>query len=86
MALGLRIPGLVCLGIAFVLSFLVSVSLPSLPEIDITRTHYGTVASGAAGANEISELRVRASFSVYLSVFVSEGYFVSAVWHLVCMF
>ncbi|EIM89389.1 uncharacterized protein STEHIDRAFT_120025 [Stereum hirsutum FP-91666 SS1] len=35
-------PGVICLFIAFVLSLLVSISLPTLPALDITRTHYDT--------------------------------------------
>jgi hypothetical protein len=52
-----RIPvGLIVLFLAFVFSFLVSISLPSLPALDIVRTHYGKgIALGSTG---MSELRV----------------------------
>jgi hypothetical protein len=49
------IPGIVFLFIAFVLSFLTSISLPYLPALDITRTHFGdgTIASGQQGMTEL---------------------------------
>jgi hypothetical protein len=51
------IPGVFFLLAAFVLSFLTSISLPYLPALDITRTHFGSgaVQSGQKG---LTELRV----------------------------
>jgi hypothetical protein len=49
MARAFCIPGLFFLFAAFVLSFLVSISLPYLPAMDIARVHFG---SGATTASE----------------------------------
>ena len=59
------IPGVFFLFLAFTLSLLSSISLPFLPALDITRTHFGAGAV-QAGQNEMSELRVRFILS-YLS-------------------
>lgn len=49
------IPGVFFLLAAFVLSFLTSISLPYLPALDITRTHFGSgaVQSGQKGMTEL---------------------------------
>ncbi|KDR73975.1 hypothetical protein GALMADRAFT_250705 [Galerina marginata CBS 339.88] len=49
------IPGVLFLVCALVLSFLVSVSLPFLPAIDIARTHFGNgqVQTGSQGISQI---------------------------------
>jgi len=50
------IPGILFLVCALVLSFLVSISLPFLPALDIVRTHYGSqVQTGSQG---ISQMRL----------------------------
>jgi len=54
--IGLRIPGLVFLSLAFALSFLASVSLPYLTALDITRTHYNTVVK--VEEESLSQIRV----------------------------
>jgi hypothetical protein len=48
MARAFCIPGLFFLFAAFVLSFLVSISLPYLPAMDIARVHFGSGASSAS--------------------------------------
>jgi hypothetical protein len=55
------IPGVFFLLAAFILSLLTSISLPFLPALDITRTHFG---HGAVQSNQqpMSELRVRHLF------------------------
>ncbi|TDL27025.1 pali-domain-containing protein [Rickenella mellea] len=50
------IPGILILFCAFVLSFLVSISLPYLTALDITRVHINAAASSSS-ANAISQLR-----------------------------
>lgn len=54
------IPGVVLLFCAFVLSLIVAISLPALPALDITRTHFssGSLAAGNS-SGEIGQLRVR---------------------------
>ncbi|KAI0029394.1 hypothetical protein K488DRAFT_56466 [Vararia minispora EC-137] len=63
------IPGLFFLFIAFVLSLLVAISLPSLPALDITRTSFtnGTVDVSGTDGN-VGELRVpcNRSYCVYV--------------------
>ena len=54
-------PGIFFLFSAFLLSFLVSISLPSLPTVDIARSHF---TSGAAphvsiDTESIKQIRVR---------------------------
>ena len=54
-----HIPGVVFLFCAFVLLFLVSVSLPWLSALDVTRVHFeGTSSTGTGGQNPVTELRV----------------------------
>jgi len=50
------IPGVFFLFLAFVLSLLASISLPFLPALDVTRTHFSAGAV-QAGQNGMSELR-----------------------------
>ncbi|KAF8968778.1 hypothetical protein BDZ97DRAFT_328267 [Flammula alnicola] len=52
------IPGIIFLFCALVLNFLVSISLPFLPALDIARTHFGTGGSVSQGALGITELRL----------------------------
>lgn len=51
------IPGVTILFAAFVLNFIVSISLPYLPALDITRTHFDELAL-EDGQNVMQELRV----------------------------
>ncbi|KAG5651407.1 hypothetical protein H0H81_008741 [Sphagnurus paluster] len=51
------IPGIVFLTLALVLNFLVSISLPYLPALDITRTNFGTSAVHTSDTR-ISEVRL----------------------------
>lgn len=54
------IPGVVLLFCAFVLSLLVAISLPSLPALDIARTHFSEGSLGASeSSGEIDQIRVR---------------------------
>ena len=52
------IPGVFFLFFAFVLSLLASISLPFLPALDITRTHFGAGAVQGSNQTVMSELRV----------------------------
>ena len=56
-----HIPGIFFLFAAFVLLFLVSISLPYLTSLDFARVHFdgGKVTSGN-DSNTLTELRVRA--------------------------
>lgn len=59
------IPGVVLLFCAFVLSLIVAISLPALPALDITRTHFSSGSLGTGSSSgEIGQLRVRI-FPVY---------------------
>jgi hypothetical protein len=49
--------GAAILFVAFVLNLIVSISLPFLPALDVTRTHFQQVASDN-GQGSISEIRV----------------------------
>lgn len=60
--------GVVLLGFALVLSFLVSVSLPYLPALDITRVRFGNVIS-VSGAPSIQEIRVFAFPHIYQLIY-----------------
>ena len=51
------IPGIFFLFCAFVLGVLVSISLPSLPALDIARVHFNGSPAQGVGA-EMSQLRV----------------------------
>ncbi|KAF9528840.1 hypothetical protein CPB83DRAFT_869364 [Crepidotus variabilis] len=51
------IPGIVFLFCALVLNFLVSISLPYLPALDIVRTHFPSSDVTAAGVTGINEVR-----------------------------
>ena len=55
------VPGTVLLFLAFILSLIVSVSLPSLPALDIARSHFdGNLAPpGSKNADTMKEIRVR---------------------------
>lgn len=60
MSRNLRIPALVLLFFAFVLLFLVSISLPYLTALDFVRIHTSGAGSAIGAANgAIEELRVR---------------------------
>lgn len=52
------IPGIIFLVCALVLNFLVSVSLPYLPALDIARTHYRGGGLTQQGQPGITEIRV----------------------------
>ncbi|KAF4612310.1 hypothetical protein D9613_003702 [Agrocybe pediades] len=52
------IPGIVFLAIALILSFLVSISLPFLPALDIVRTHFGSTSAGGQQGRDIGQLRL----------------------------
>lgn len=55
----LHVPGVAFIVCAFVLLFLVSVSLPWLPALDITRVHFeGTSSTGSGDQHPLTELRV----------------------------
>ena len=57
-----HIPGVLFLFCAFVLLFLVSISLPYLTALDFARVHFdGSTTTQNANNGAISELRVRAS-------------------------
>ncbi|EIM80149.1 uncharacterized protein STEHIDRAFT_135458 [Stereum hirsutum FP-91666 SS1] len=60
------IPGVVLLFCAFVLSLIVAISLPALPALDITRTHFssGSLAAGNS-SGEIGQLRVLRAYCIY---------------------
>ena len=73
--IGLRIPGLVFLSLAFALSFLASVSLPYLTALDITRTHYNTVVK----VKEESLSQIRVSTQLLLCPSQSNFLFCSSV-------
>ena len=62
------IPGVIFLFCAFVLLFLVSISLPYITDIDIARVHFknGHPTVGA-DTNAINEIRVRSFLSSYIS-------------------
>lgn len=70
-------PGVICLFIAFVLSLLVSISLPTLPALDITRTHYDTdfLENGGDinGVHLLGELRVCVLTLLWRRLVVIEG-------------
>ncbi|KAF5329751.1 hypothetical protein D9619_009113 [Psilocybe cf. subviscida] len=51
------IPGIVFLFCALVLSFLVSISLPFLPALDIVRVNYGGNGNGVILAGELQQIR-----------------------------
>ena len=62
----LHLPGVFFLFCAFVLLFLVSLSLPFLPALDITRVHFEGSSSTENGQGALTELRVRtAQLSLY---------------------
>ncbi len=56
------IPGVIFLVCALVLNFLVSISLPYLPALDITRVHFPTSVS-QSGTTGVQELRVCCCFN-----------------------
>jgi len=58
MARAFCIPGIIFLLCAFVLSFLVSVSLPYLPALDITRVHFGPSVTVSGSSDSITESRL----------------------------
>jgi len=68
------IPGIIFLFCAFVLSFLVSISTPFLPALDIARVHFDNRAL-VLGETDIVETRVRSSLaflsSLKLTVFAT---------------
>ncbi len=70
------LPGIFFLLSAFILSLLVSVSLPSLPTIDITRSHFtsGIAPHVSTNTDSIGQIRVRTSFSLFF-VFWFNPYF-----------
>lgn len=66
------IPGVVLLGCALVLSFLVSVSLPYLPALDITRAHFNSTVK-QDGTTGVQELRV--PFFAIINLFINSDKF-----------
>lgn len=52
------IPGVIFLFCAFVLSFLVSISLPYLPALDIARAHFGSSVTVTGSSDTINESRL----------------------------
>lgn len=56
------IPGAALIFGAFVLNLIVSISLPYLPPLDISRTHFDELAF-EDGQNAMTELRVSFPFS-----------------------
>lgn len=64
------IPGLFILFCAFVLSLIVTISLPSLPALDIVRTKFsGGTTSVSHVDGGVSELRVRTVIVLFLFPF-----------------
>jgi hypothetical protein len=60
---------LIFLACAFTLSLLVSISLPSLPALDIVRTTFNDGTVGLQGADgNVGELHVRFSFFPFLCI------------------
>jgi hypothetical protein len=57
------VPRVIVLFCALILSLLVTISLPSLPAIDIARAHFGGTSTDPAS---IKEIRVRALFLFFL--------------------
>ena len=57
------LPGIFFLFSAFFLSFLVSISLPSLPTLDIARSHFtsGVAPHVSTDTESIKQIRVRTS-------------------------
>lgn len=67
-------PGVICLLVALVLSLLVSISLPTLPALDITRTDFDTsfFKDGnipTKGVIVLAQVRVRLLASCQRSLF-----------------
>jgi hypothetical protein len=61
------VPGVIVLFCALILSLLVTVSLPSLPAIDIARAHFSGIAPHVSiDTASIREIRVRALFPFFL--------------------
>jgi hypothetical protein len=54
------LPGIILLFCAFILSLLVAISLPNLPNLDIVRCHFtgDTVPRVSTDAESIKEIRV----------------------------
>jgi hypothetical protein len=52
------IPGIIFLFAALVLNFLVSISLPYLPALDIARVHFGSTGVSASGSQTVTESRL----------------------------
>ena len=54
------LPGIFILFCAFILSLLVTISLPDLPTLDIVRCHFnnGSTQSGSTDTESIKEIRV----------------------------
>lgn len=67
MSRAFHIPGIVFLFFAFVLLFLVSISLPYLTALDFVRVHAQTGGSSIGGTNTsaIDELRVSLCFVLF---------------------
>src|SRR6266508_3240747 len=74
--------GVVLLGFALVLSFLVSVSLPYLPALDITRVRFSNVTVSMSGAPTIQEIRVSIC-SPNVQIIIIAGHFPFVVSYLV---
>jgi hypothetical protein len=52
------VPALAFLFAALVLNFLVSISLPYLPALDIARVHFGSAGVTSSGSGAITESRL----------------------------
>jgi hypothetical protein len=61
------IPGIVLLFCAFILSLLVTISLPSLPTLDIVRCHFtgDTVPHVSTDSESMKQIRVNLLLSFY---------------------
>ena len=79
------IPGVIFLFCALVLSLLVSISLPSLPTLDIARVHFDATSVRAdelGQQNSVGQLRV-SSFPTLILLVMGTNSSAAAVRHLV---
>ena len=83
MARAFCIPGVFFIFAAFVLLFIVSISLPYLSDMDITRVHTtNSAASALSGNDTTTELRVSFVILPLFAVLIPCLYHV--VWYMVC--
>jgi hypothetical protein len=71
------IPGVFILFCAFILSLLVAISLPGLPDLDIARVHFtsGTAPHVDTNTESIREIRVCNFFSSAFSILLYSFFF-----------